>query len=172
MRACPGFTLVELLAALAVAAILATVAVPGLGTLIENSQVTATTNQLIRAAYFTRMESLRLNETVTMCPSPDGRQCVDDAWERGWIVFRNPSRELQPADAETILLRDTLSRRRSLDITGNNPLRTYLSYNSMGISQRHSGAMQMGSILICGRTTGRRFVLNAGGRPRAELADC
>lgn len=172
MRISRGLTLIELLVALAVAAILATVAIPGFRSLIDSNQVTATTNQLITAAYFTRMESLRLNQTVTMCPSPDGERCVDNAWEAGWIVFRNPDRESQPPTPASILRRDTISPRRQLSLDGNAPLRAYISYNGMGISQRHSGALQMGSILICGGTTGRRFVVNAGGRPRAEPAQC
>ena len=167
-----GLTAIELVTALAVLGVLVAIGVPGFTALIANNQLSSTTNQLMTAAYFTRMEALRFNQTVTMCPSEDGETCSTNAWEQGWIVYRNPQREPQPVSADAILRQDRLSPNRRLTMSGNTPLRNYISYNGLGISRRHTGALQMGSITLCRDGYGRRFVLNAGGRPRAENMRC
>lgn len=59
-----GFTLIELIVAIAVAAILLTVAVPSLSNLIRNNRVTGQTNELVSMINFARNEAIRRNDSI------------------------------------------------------------------------------------------------------------
>ncbi|RFF27321.1 GspH/FimT family pseudopilin [Wenzhouxiangella sp. 15190] len=59
-----GFTLIELIVAIAVAAILLTIAVPSLSNLIRNNEVTGQTNELVALINFARSEAIRRNKSI------------------------------------------------------------------------------------------------------------
>lgn len=59
-----GFTLIELIVAIAVAAILLTVAVPSLTNLIRNNRVTGQANELVAIVNFARNEAIRRNDSI------------------------------------------------------------------------------------------------------------
>jgi type IV fimbrial biogenesis protein FimT len=63
---CRGFTIIELIVAIAVLAILLTIGVPSIQQLIKNNRVTAQTNELVSMINFARNESIRRNDTVTV----------------------------------------------------------------------------------------------------------
>jgi type IV fimbrial biogenesis protein FimT len=64
MKFCRGFTLLELMAAIAVLAILATVGIPSFQTLIQNNRVTTQTNELVTALTFARAEAVKRGRSV------------------------------------------------------------------------------------------------------------
>lgn len=61
-----GFTLMELMIAIAVLAIMATLAVPALTDLIRNNRVTSQSNELVALINFARSESIRRNDSITV----------------------------------------------------------------------------------------------------------
>lgn len=80
-----GFTLVELMVALAVAAVLAAIAAPAFDQLTLGSKLRTQANELAAGALLARSEAIKRNQTVTLCASSDGATCVG-AWANGWIV--------------------------------------------------------------------------------------
>jgi type IV fimbrial biogenesis protein FimT len=83
-----GFTLIELMISVALVAILAMLAGPGVRELIMNNRVAAVSEELMGALNFSRAESIKRNGQVSICKSDDGATC--DAtlnWDDGWIVF-------------------------------------------------------------------------------------
>ena len=85
-----GFTLVELLITLLVAAILMAVAIPAFNDLIQNNRVTAANNDLVSALAVARSEAIRRREPVTLCGSINLTACAGNAnWETGWILFND-----------------------------------------------------------------------------------
>lgn len=71
-----GFTLIELMIVIVLLAVIAAVAVPGFQTLLENNQITATTNRLVGSLNFARSEALREGRQVTV-------QAISGDWDNG-----------------------------------------------------------------------------------------
>ncbi|WP_194723885.1 GspH/FimT family pseudopilin [Noviherbaspirillum malthae] len=84
-----GFTLIELMVAVAVTAILLGIAVPSLLDVLLGSRLTAHANTLVASLQLARSEAIKRNAVVTVCPSANGTSCTDGSWEQGWIVLVN-----------------------------------------------------------------------------------
>ena len=80
-----GFTLIELMVTLAVAAILLAVAVPSYQNFVATSRLASQANDFITALNFARSEAVKRGANVTVCASSNGTSCVG-AWAAGWIV--------------------------------------------------------------------------------------
>lgn len=105
-KATRGFTLIELLVTLAVAAIIATIAIPGFGDLIRSSRAVADVNRVVTALNFARSEAVRRGTRVTLCPSTNGSSCMGGTdWAAGWIAFADTDEDGTPAGDGSDLLR-------------------------------------------------------------------
>jgi type IV fimbrial biogenesis protein FimT len=96
-----GFTLIELMFVLAVAAILLSVAVPALQMFTTNSKQTGAINDFVSSMHLARNTAITTNARVTMCPSSNAASCEAVGWESGWIVFRdaNSNQNVDGTDA-------------------------------------------------------------------------
>lgn len=82
-----GFTLYELLIAIAIAAIIASFGVPGFQSLMQNSRSVTYTNDLVAALNLGRSEATRRGRPIDVCSSSDGATCSGSTdWSGGWIV--------------------------------------------------------------------------------------
>lgn len=89
-RAARGFTLVELMVVLAVAAILISAAVPNFQQTIANYRLNVEVNALVGDLQFARSEAIKQGTTVLMCPTRDGATCSgDNAWAHGYLIGLN-----------------------------------------------------------------------------------
>ena len=87
-----GFTLFELIVTLAIAAVVMTVGVPSLRTVINNNRRVSSVNDFIAALYSTRSEAIKRNIRVTLCKSADQTNCSTSAtYNQGWIIFEDKS---------------------------------------------------------------------------------
>ena len=83
-----GFSLLELMTALAVAAILVAVGVPSFRYVTNANRVTAEINGLLGDLQLTRSQAIVQGRPVTICRSVNGTTCaVANTWQSGWIVF-------------------------------------------------------------------------------------
>ncbi len=88
LRRLRGFTLVELMVVVAIAAILALMAAPSFTETINRTRRKTYSNQLFEDLAVARNEAIKRGVPVTVCPSTDGESCADnDSWVTGWIVF-------------------------------------------------------------------------------------
>lgn len=82
-----GFTLLELLVTISVAAILVAVAIPGLTTFVQNSRDDSEADSLISSLQYARSEAVKRDANVEVCASSDEATCNGGtAWNTGWIV--------------------------------------------------------------------------------------
>lgn len=87
MARMPGFTLTELMAGLAVAALLAVLAAPGFGTYLRNARQGAALNALVHAVHAARTVGGARGRPVGLCGSADGHHCTGSGdWSRGVLL--------------------------------------------------------------------------------------
>lgn len=98
-----GFTLVELMITLAVAAILLSVAVPSFSSFVRSNRAITQTNDLITSLQLARGEAIKSNRRVSICPSSDQSTCNSTNLADGWIVFTDTDSNGARANTETLL---------------------------------------------------------------------
>ena len=90
MKRMPGFTLVEMLIAVALVAILLTIGIPSFRFVTNSNRIAAEINGLLGDMQFARSEAVKEGQAVTVCVSTDGANCATganaNAWQSGWIV--------------------------------------------------------------------------------------
>ena len=82
-----GFTLVELMMTLAVAAVLVGVGVPSMQNLIRNNRLTAATNQFVSSLNIARSEAIKQGRNATVCVSDTQNSCSGSNWRLGWLAW-------------------------------------------------------------------------------------
>lgn len=83
-----GFTLVELLVALTVSAVLLVAAVPAYRSIVLDNARAAAVNDLVAALTLARSEAQKQRRQIVVCPLADGncRPAVRN-WNGGWLVY-------------------------------------------------------------------------------------
>jgi type IV fimbrial biogenesis protein FimT len=96
-----GFTLMELLVALAIAAILFAIGVPTIRNVATGSQLSSSANDLLASIQLARSEAIKRNLSVSVCPSSNGDADCDlgDDWEVGWMVVVESTDEVIQREA-------------------------------------------------------------------------
>lgn len=83
-----GFTLIELMTAVLILAILGSIAVPSFRSFTVNTRIGTAASELVTAMAFARSEAIKRSSRVEICASTDQTGCSGDtAWDPGWIVF-------------------------------------------------------------------------------------
>jgi len=84
-----GFTLLELLMALAIAAILVSLAAPSFANIIKDNRLTTQYNELLASLSLARSEAIKRAIPVTVCKSNDQitTPSCGGRWHDGWLVY-------------------------------------------------------------------------------------
>jgi type IV fimbrial biogenesis protein FimT len=87
-----GFTLIELMVTIAIAAILVALAAPSFRTIVMNVRISSTSDALLNAMNYARNAALSGNVATTVCPigAADSTTCGTD-WSAGWMVVKDLS---------------------------------------------------------------------------------
>ena len=85
-----GFTLIELMVTLSVAAILLTVGVPSFQEFIASNRLTSEINSFTAYLNLARSEAIKSGGRVTLCASSNGTSCATSGgWEQGYLIYRD-----------------------------------------------------------------------------------
>lgn len=158
-RRARGFTLIEMMVAVAVLGVLLAIAGPTFSDIIRNNRTAAEANELVGALTIARNEAAKRGLPITLCAaSADQTACAGDAvgeWDNGWLVFvdaNGTAGTLDTASGDVLL---QTSRRVNAALR----LRT----NSVGfVRYGRSGALTNASAFAAG-TTVARFELQHSG---------
>jgi type IV fimbrial biogenesis protein FimT len=102
-----GFTLLELMVTLALAAVILSLAAPGFGEFRRNGRLTSAGNDFLSAVQVARSEAIKRQQPVAVCPSatPEDANATCSAGPfTGWIVFVDPNNDcLRGGGAEALI---------------------------------------------------------------------
>lgn len=85
-----GFTLIEMIVAVSIVAILASIAAPSFSGMLERNKASVAANEIVSALLLARSEALKRRNNITVCTSIDQRTCAGNGekdFSKGWIVF-------------------------------------------------------------------------------------
>lgn len=100
-----GFSLIELMVTLAVAAIMLSLAGPGMSQLLANSRIATQSNDMVANLALARSEAIKRGVRTTLCPSDSGTACTATAWSTGYLVFVDSDGDGSFTAASDIMLR-------------------------------------------------------------------
>jgi len=160
-----GFTVLELMIALAIAGVLLSLSVPSFTASIQNNRLVTQVNELNTSLSMARTEAIKRNSNITVCKSSNGTSCTGN-WHDGRIVFidNDSDGSVETGDGDEILY-------VSGAIPGDNTLtfsETRVSYANTGFGT--SGAN--GAFTLCdsrGATHAKGLIIGPTGRPRLAM---
>lgn len=114
MRGTGGFTLIELMVAIAVMAVVLVAGVPGFQALVNGNRLAASSNEMLANLQTARMEAIRLNRRVVVCASANANagtsaSCASASID-GWITFVDKDRSNAFNAGDTLLRNSRLDR--------------------------------------------------------------
>ncbi len=172
-RRCGGWTMVELLAVLALMVVLQTTAVPALSAALDARRLSAVTHSLYFSLQLSRSEAIKRGGRVVLCKSADGLACNrTGSWAQGWIVFHDVNNNAQ-VDADEAILQREQALSGSVRLSGNTPVESYVSYTALGHTSTTGGGLQVGTLTVCQpaatkKPTGLQIVISSTGRARTQ----
>ena len=156
-----GYSLLELMMTIAVAAVILTLGLPSFSALKARNAQRVEINALFHAVHLARKGSIMRKQVVSLCPTADGATCnPGHDWSGGFLIFENRDRDTPPEldDGEIVLHRHIASR--SVKITA----------NRRGFTLRATFLRATnGTLVVCdraGRVPPRALVISYTGRPR------
>lgn len=160
-----GFTALELMITIIIAALLLTAGVPSLREFSDRQRLKSAVNALHYDLLLARAEAVHRRATVVACPGSPETGCLETAnWSLGWMVFEdhNGDRQHQP-DEPLLRLGQSEGRVRITGSAGRTDVRFFPDGSAPGSN---------GRIGFCGSggpATARKLVISNIGRIRRDL---
>ena len=131
-----GFTLIELIVTIAIAAVLAALAAPSFIQYQRNSELTSLTNSLLAAVNAAKGEAMKTGKNAFVIPKGSG-------WNSGWIVYVDMNRDNSYTEGTDITVQTQDALKGYFSITGNSiaaGASPYVKFDNSGYSVDTSAA--------------------------------
>jgi type IV fimbrial biogenesis protein FimT len=161
-----GFSLIELMVVLAIAAVLLLAAAPNFATLLRGERLRTGSGELFGAIGLARAQALARGHTVIVTPADGARS----DWSAGWLVFADRDGDGRPGpDDEIIAEHGPLGPGIAVEFafTDRTPP-WYIAYNGAGRScgDTNPAAAHWGTLSLRNGGLVRRITINMLGRAR------
>ena len=170
-----GFTLVELMVTVAVVAILAAVAVPGLQSFLAKSGMNSVRDDFAIALQRARLDAINRNTCVSVCQlaAAGGNQCAAAAaggqWHQGWVTFVDADCSGTLAAAtDVISVRQPGSARYTLRVRNGGTV-GLLTFDPRGTLVAGLATFEVRDAKVDNSPNGRDITVNWQGRVQVEL---
>ena len=166
MRKQNGFTLIELITTLGIAAILMSVAIPALQSFTTNAKQTSAINDFVSSMHLARNTAITTNARVTVCATDAGANCQLVDWDSGWIIFVDQNSN-QQVDGDEVII-GTAAAVDGLTIKSVN-YSQFLMYRPNGRIMNNAVNGNSGQFTICdyrGTKHAKVLIVDLSGRPR------
>ena len=163
MRKQNGFTMIELLTAVAISSITLTFGVSSMQTLVVEQRVDSYAGNILQSVHNARQHAILKGKPITLCASEDGQNCSEN-WSLGHLIFidHNGNREL---DEEDKILNHSSGSNTSDPVYWRSfRVADTLQFLPTGITNH-----QNGTFTICGKNEverARAVIVTKTGRPR------
>lgn len=145
-----GFTMVELLITMAVLAVVLALAVPSFQGIMNRNRLTASANELVSALQTARMEAVRRNKRVALCPSTDGGSCGGSDWSR-ILVFVDADADGDTGGDDDEVVRDVVVNMGDLVVRGSSNVASNdrIWFAADGLVRAGAAASSSGGVSVC-----------------------
>lgn len=162
-----GLTFVELVAVLAIGALLMALALPDLRAMVERQRLRAAVSDLLVAIEQARFQAISRGVRVLLVPN-DARGAD---WAAGWTVLVDRDGDRRPGAGDTVLaVHEPLHKGITVaSAFSSHQLPDYIAYNGVGRScaDTNGAAARWGSLTLSQGSQLRRIRINMLGRARA-----
>ena len=143
-----GFTLIELMVTIAVAAILIAIATPSFQKMIVNNRLSTVANELADNISFARSEAIKRNRTITFCQTDSATNTLcaagNNAWAY-WVIVQNAA----SADENDVIKRGVInSHNDSIQVTSS-LTDNRASFNTDGLARTGSTLLNNAEFIVC-----------------------
>lgn len=170
MKHSNGFTLIELIVTLAIAALVLSVGVPGFRGIIMDNRLVSDANQFVTSVNMARSAAVKYQRNATVCASttfddPVPVCSASTDWSTGWIVWVDKDRDAATDADEIVSAFGPINTTSTMSST----VATFM-YDARGFSLTPAGTVD----LCDNRTaeTGRQISVNAVGRTNVKRQGC
>ena len=166
-----GFTLIELMITMVIAAIVLTQAVPSFMATVQNNRLITYTNDLVTDINLARSEAVKRGSRVVLCrsadPSSNTPTCGGTAntWTTGWLVYADANSS-GTFDAGDTLVRVGMPVAGATTVMSNGAINNTLQYNGDGTTNEGGNIAVFALCDGRGAGNGRQIQVNAMGRPQ------
>jgi type IV fimbrial biogenesis protein FimT len=152
-----GFTLLEVLMTIAIAAIVAMIGIPSFQYVTNANRISGEVNGLLGDLQFARAEAIKEGQNVTVCISTLGTTCDGGntgTWQNGWIVYSNPlPGTTNPVNTSILRIQSTFT---STDTFVAAPLTSAITFNREGYATGIAGTGTLIELHATGTTAWTR----------------
>ena len=104
-----GFTLIELMVAIAVLAILISIGIPAFRDLTASNQMRTGVNDLVAALHYAKAEAVSRGERVVLCKGTNTACQNSGDWTQGWAIFEDADADGVLDSGELLMAREALT---------------------------------------------------------------